>query len=219
MMRFGQWEAGDLMITVYIVDDHPFVREGLKAYLSTDPEIRIVGEAGDGETALPALKELAPEVAIIDLHLPKVSGVEVIKAIKESELKTQVIILSSFCEDEEIMAAIDAGALSYLLKDSPPEKLLAAVKAAQRGEPLLHPRIVKKLMQRVRQEKPAIEPLTAKEKEVLRQLVQGKSNKEISAVLYISETTVKTHVSSILQKLQVKDRTQAVIKAINMKLV
>lgn len=218
-MRFGQWEAGDLMITVYIVDDHPFVREGLKAYLSTDPEIRIVGEAGDGETALPALKELAPEVAIIDLHLPKVSGVEVIKAIKESELKTQVIILSSFCEDEEIMAAIDAGALSYLLKDSPPEKLLAAVKAAQRGEPLLHPRIVKKLMQRVRQEKPAIEPLTAKEKEVLRQLVQGKSNKEISAVLYISETTVKTHVSSILQKLQVKDRTQAVIKAINMKLV
>ncbi|NLW58805.1 MAG: response regulator transcription factor [Firmicutes bacterium] len=207
------------MITVYIVDDHPFVREGLKAYLSTDPEIRIVGEAGDGETALPALKELAPEVAIIDLHLPKVSGVEVIKAIKESELKTQVIILSSFCEDEEIMAAIDAGALSYLLKDSPPEKLLAAVKAAQRGEPLLHPRIVKKLMQRVRQEKPAIEPLTAKEKEVLRQLVQGKSNKEISAVLYISETTVKTHVSSILQKLQVKDRTQAVIKAINMKLV
>lgn len=117
------------------------------------------------------------------------------------------------------MAAIDAGALSYLLKDSPPEKLLAAVKAAQRGEPLLHPRIVKKLMQRVRQEKPAIEPLTAKEKEVLRQLVQGKSNKEISAVLYISETTVKTHVSSILQKLQVKDRTQAVIKAINMKLV
>lgn len=218
-MRFGQWEAGDLMITVYIVDDHPFVREGLKAYLSTDPEIRIVGEAGDGETALPALKELAPEVAIIDLHLPKVSGVEVIKAIKESELKTQVIILSSFCEDEEIMAAIDAGALSYLLKDSPPEKLLAAVKAAQRGEPLLHPRIVKKLMQRVRQEKPAIEPLTAKEQEVLRQLVQGKSNKEISAVLYISETTVKTHVSSILQKLQVKDRTQAVIKAINMKLV
>lgn len=218
-MRFGQWEAGDLMITVYIVDDHPFVREGLKAYLSTDPEIRIVGEAGDGETALPALKELAPEVAIIDLHLPKMSGVEVIKAIKESELKTQVIILSSFCEDEEIMAAIDAGALSYLLKDSPPEKLLAAVKAAQRGEPLLHPRIVKKLMQRVRQEKPAIEPLTAKEQEVLRQLVQGKSNKEISAVLYISETTVKTHVSSILQKLQVKDRTQAVIKAINMKLV
>lgn len=218
-MRFGQWEAGDLMITVYIVDDHPFVREGLKAYLSTDPEIRIVGEAGDGETALPALKELAPEVAIINLHLPKVSGVEVIKAIKESELKTQVIILSSFCEDEEIMAAIDAGALSYLLKDSPPEKLLAAVKAAQRGEPLLHPRIVKKLMQRVRQEKPAIEPLTAKEKEVLRQLVQGKSNKEISAVLYISEYTVKTHVSSILQKLQVKDRTQAVIKAINMKLV
>ncbi len=207
------------MISVYIVDDHPFVREGLKTYLSTDPEIRIVGEAGDGEAALPALKELAPEVAIIDLHLPKMSGVEIIKAIKENQLRTQVIILSSFCEDEEIFAAIDAGALSYLLKDSPPEKLLAAVKAAQRGEPVLHPRIVKRLMQRVRQDQPAIEPLTAKEKEVLQQLVKGKSNKEISAELYISETTVKTHVSSILQKLQVKDRTQAVIKALNKKLV
>ncbi|NLY90660.1 MAG: response regulator transcription factor [Firmicutes bacterium] len=207
------------MISVFIVDDHPFVREGLKTYLSTDPEIRIVGEAGDGETALPALKTLDPEVAIIDLHLPRMSGVEVIKVIKESQLRTQVIILSSFCEDEEIIAAIDAGALSYLLKDSPPEKLLAAVKAAQRGEPVLHPRIAKKLMQQVRQDKPAVEPLTAKEKEVLRELVKGKSNKEIGAELYISETTVKTHVSSILQKLQVKDRTQAVIKAINLKLV
>lgn len=207
------------MISVYIVDDHPFVREGLKTYLSTDPEIRIVGEAGDGETALAALRALAPEVAIIDLHLPKVGGVEIIKALKESRLRTQVIILSSFCEDEEVMAAINAGALSYLLKDSPPEKLLAAVKAAQRGEPALHPRIMKKLMQQVRQDKPALEPLTAKEKEVLRQLVQGKSNKEIGAELYISETTVKTHISSILQKLQVKDRTQAVIKALNMKLV
>lgn len=207
------------LIRVYIVDDHPFVREGLKTYLSTDPEIRIVGEAGDGVTALPALKELVPEVAIIDLHLPKMSGVEVIKALRESQSRTQVIVLSSFCEDDEIIAAIDAGALSYLLKDSPPEKLLAAVKATQRGEPVLHPRIVKKLMQRVRQEKPAIEPLTAKEKEVLKQLVKGKSNKEIGAELHISETTVKTHVSSILQKLQVKDRTQAVIKALNMKLV
>lgn len=207
------------MISVYIIDDHPFVREGLKTYLSTDPEIRVVGEAGDGETALPALKALEPEVAIIDLHLPRMSGVEVIKVIKESQLRTQVIILSSFCEDEEIIAAIDAGALSYLMKDSPPEKLLAAVKAARRGEPVLHPRIVKKLMQQVRQDKPEIEPLTAKEKEVLRQLVKGKSNKEIGAELYISETTVKTHISSILQKLQVKDRTQAVIKALKMKLV
>lgn len=207
------------MISVYIVDDHPFVREGLKTYLSTDPEIRIVGEAGDGETASPALQALEPEVVIIDLHLPRMSGVELIKAIRENQLRTQVIILSSFCEDEEIIAAINAGALSYLLKDSPPEKLLAAVKAAERGEPVLHPRIVKKLMQQVRQEQPLLEPLTAKEKEVLRELVKGKSNKEISAELFISETTVKTHVSSILQKLQVKDRTQAVIKAINMKLV
>lgn len=207
------------MISVYIVDDHPFVREGLKTYLGTDPEIRIAGEAGDGETALPELKELDPDVAIIDLHLPKMSGVEVIKIIKESRLHTQVIILSSFCEDEEIIAAVNSGALSYLLKDSSPEKLLEAVKAAQRGEPVLHPRIVKKLMQRVSRKEPQIEPLTGKEQEVLGELVKGKSNKEIAAELFISETTVKTHVSSILQKLQVKDRTQAVIKALKLKLV
>lgn len=207
------------MISVYIVDDHPFVREGLKTYLGTDPEIQVVGEAGNGENALPALKELDPDVAIIDLHLPKMSGVEIIKAIKESQLHTQVIILSSFCEDEEIIAAIDAGALSYLLKDSSPEKLLEAVKAAQRGEPVLHPRIVKKLMQRVSRKELQTEPLTLKETEVLRELVKGKSNKEIAADLFISETTVKTHVSNILQKLGVKDRTQAVIKALRLKLV
>ncbi|HHU50990.1 MAG TPA: response regulator transcription factor [Firmicutes bacterium] len=208
-----------MMISVYIVDDHPFVREGLKTYLGTDPEIQVVGEAGNGENALPALKELDPDVAIIDLHLPKMSGVEIIKAIKESQLHTQVIILSSFCEDEEIIAAIDAGALSYLLKDSSPEKLLEAVKAAQRGEPVLHPRIVKKLMQRVSRKELQTEPLTLKETEVLRELVKGKSNKEIAADLFISETTVKTHVSNILQKLGVKDRTQAVIKALRLKLV
>ncbi|HEY8343639.1 MAG TPA: response regulator transcription factor [Bacillota bacterium] len=207
------------MISVYIIDDHPFVREGLKTYLGTDPEIRVVGEAGNGEIALPALKELVPDVAIIDLHLPKMSGVEIIKAIKECQLHTQVIILSSFCEDEEIIAAIDAGALSYLLKDSAPEKLLEAVKAAQRGEPVLHPRIVKKLMQRVSRKEPQIEPLTLKEMEVLKELVKGKSNKEIATDLFISETTVKTHVSSILQKMGVKDRTQAVIKALQHKLV
>lgn len=207
------------MFSVYIVDDHPYVREGLKAYLSTDAEIRIAGEAGDGETALPELEKLEPDVAIIDLHLPQMSGVELIKAIKKNGLHTQVIILSSFCEDEEIIAAIDAGALSYLLKDSAPEKLLAAVKAARRGEPVLHPQIVKKLMQRVSRKESPVEPLTAKEKEVLGELVKGKSNKEIAAGLFISETTVKTHISNILQKLQVKDRTQAVIKALEMKLV
>ena len=170
------------------------------------------------ETALPELKKLEPEVAIIDLHLPQMSGAELIKAMNESGLHTQVIILS-VSAGMKIIAAIDAGALSYLLKDSAPEKLLAAVKAARRGEPVLHPRILKKLMHRVSRKEPPVEPLTAKEKEVLAELVKGKSNKEIAAGLFISETTVKTHISSILQKLQVKDRTQAVIKAIQLKLV
>jgi DNA-binding NarL/FixJ family response regulator len=207
------------LIRVYIVDDHPFVREGLKTYLGMQPEIEIVGEAGDGETALAAILQLKPEVVIVDLHLPGMSGVALTRAMKEKNSDIQIIILSSFCEDEEVMAAIDAGALSYLMKDSPPAKLVEAIMAAHAGEPVLHPRIAKKLMQKVTSPKITIESLTIKEKEVLTLLTQGKSNKEIAGVLAISETTVKTHVRNVLRKLAVNDRTQAVIKAIEAKLV
>jgi DNA-binding NarL/FixJ family response regulator len=207
------------LIRVYIVDDHPFVREGLKTYLGMQPEIEIVGEAGDGETALAAILQLKPEVVIVDLHLPGMSGVALTRAMKEKNSDIQIIILSSFCEDEEVMAAIDAGALSYLMKDSPPAKLVEAIMAAHAGEPVLHPRIAKKLMQKVTSPKITIESLTIKEKEVLTLLTQGKSNKEIAGVLAVSETTVKTHVRNVLRKLAVNDRTQAVIKAIEAKLV
>jgi DNA-binding NarL/FixJ family response regulator len=207
------------LIRIFIVDDHPFVREGLKTYLSTQAGIEVIGEAGDGETALAEIKRLEPDQAVIDLRLPGMGGVELTRGIRTAGLATQVIILSSFCEDEEVMAAINAGALSYLMKDSPPEKLVEAIRAAAQGEPTINSRILRKLMQQNQKPEPLIEPLTSKEKEVLTFLVRGKSNKEIGAELIISETTVKTHVSNLLRKLDVSDRTQAVIKAIELKLV
>jgi DNA-binding NarL/FixJ family response regulator len=207
-------------IKVYIVDDHPFVREGLKTFLGTQSEIEICGEAGDGETALTQMIQLQPDIAVVDLHLPGMGGIQLTRAIKEAGLFTQIIILSSFCEDDEVIAALEAGALSYLMKDSAPQKLIEAIIAAKNGESLLHPRIAKKLIQKMnRQKESPIEPLTVKEKEVLAKLVKGRSNKEIAYELDISDTTVKTHVSSILHKLGVNDRTQAVIKAIELKLV
>jgi DNA-binding NarL/FixJ family response regulator len=207
------------LIKVYIVDDHPFVREGLKTFLSTQADIEICGEAEDAEAALSQMINLQPDIAVVDLHLPGGGGIRLTKSIKAAGLFTQIIILSSFCEDDEVIAALEAGALSYLMKDSPPQKLIEAIFAAQHGEPVLHPRIAKKLIQRVNRPEPLLEPLTTKEKEVLAELVKGKSNKEIAADLGISETTVKTHVSNILHKLDVNDRTQAVIKAIERKLV
>lgn len=207
------------MIKVFIVDDHPLVRQGLKAFLGAQNEIEIVGEAEDGETAWKAIQKLEPDVAIIDLHLPVWNGVRLTQVIKEAGLDTRVIILSSFCEDDEVIAAIEAGALGYLMKDSPPEKLVEAIWAAKKGEPVLHPRIAKKLIQRVARPEPSFEPLTLKEKEILGLLVKGKSNKEIASESHISETTVKTHISNIIHKLDVKDRTQAVIKAIELKIL
>lgn len=207
------------MIKVFIVDDHPFVREGLKTFLETQPDIEIIGEAGDGETAVSQMMTTPPDVAVIDLHLPGMSGVELTKAIRDKGLTTQIIILSSFCEDDEVIAAIDAGALSYLMKDSAPIKLVEAIRSAQNGEPVLHPRVAKKLMQQVKRDLALPEPLTPKEKEVLALLVKGKSNKEIASAMYVSETTVKSHITCILRKMDVNDRTQAVIKAIELKLV
>lgn len=207
------------MISVYLVDDHPFVREGLKTYLSLQEGIEVVGEANNGEKAVEEIKELDVDVTIVDLHLPGIDGVEVTRQVKSAGLSTQLIVLSSFSDDQEVIAAIDAGAISYLMKDSPPQKLLEAIIAARKGEPVLHPRIARKLMKRVSRKEEYIEPLTSREKEVLAELANGHSNKEIGERLYISDKTVKTHVSNILRKLDVKDRTQAAIKAIENRII
>lgn len=207
------------MISVYLVDDHPFVREGLKTYLDTQEEIEVIGEAGSGEEALEDMEELQPDVAVVDLHLPGINGIELIRKLRNISFDTKIIVLSSFSNDDEVIAVIDAGALSYLMKDSPPQRLTEAIIAARDGEPVLHPRIAKKLMKRVTRKKPLIEPLTSREKEVLAQLTKGLSNKEIGERLFISDKTVKTHVSNILRKMDVKDRTQAAIKAIEHKII
>ena len=207
------------MISVYLVDDHPFVREGLKTYLGTKKEIEVVGESDNGEQAVEEIESLDIDVAIIDLHLPGMDGIEVCRRIKSATISTQLIVLSSFSDDQEVIAAIDAGAISYLMKDSPPQKLFETIVAARKGEPILHPRIARKLMKRVSKPENSYEPLTAREKEVLAEMANGHSNKEIGEKLYISDKTVKTHVSNILRKLDVKDRTQAAIKAIENKLI
>jgi DNA-binding NarL/FixJ family response regulator len=201
------------LIRVYIVDDHPFVREGLKTFLGTQQGIELVGEAGSGETALVEIQALQPEIVVVDLHLPSMGGVELTKKIQEYCPQAKVIILSSFSEEDEVLEAIEAGALSYLLKDSSPVKLVEAIRAAQSGEAILHPRIAKKLMERVRRSEAVGEQLTMKEIEVLTLMTQGRTNKEIASELYVAASTIKTHVSSILRKLEVHDRTQAVIKA------
>ena len=207
------------MIQVYLVDDHPFVLKGLITYLKTQENIEVIGKSESGEKAIKEIKELEPDVAIVDLRLPDKNGTEVTQEVKKVGLKTEIIILSSFNRDQEVIEAIDAGALSYLMKDSPPQKLVDAIKAAQKGEPVLHPRVAKKIMQRAAGKKTVLEPLTDREMEVLALLVKGLSNKEIAENLYISPRTVKSHVSNILRKLDVKDRTQAVIKAIDNDLV
>jgi DNA-binding NarL/FixJ family response regulator len=207
------------LIQVYIVDDHPFVREGLKTFLGAQQGIELVGEAGSGEEALTEIQALQPEIVVVDLHLPGMGGVELTRKIREVCVNAKIIILSSFSEEDEVIDAIEAGALSYLLKDSSPAKLVEAIQAAQLGEPVLHPRIAKRLMQRVRRQEPAGEQLTVKEKEVLALLIQGRSNKEMAGELWVSDTTIKSHVSSILRKLEVNDRTQAVIKAMKERLL
>ena len=207
------------MIQVYLVDDHPFVLKGLITYLKTQNDIEVIGKSESGEKAIREIKDLEPDVAIVDLRLPDKNGTEVTQEVKKVGLKTEIIILSSFNRDQEVIEAIDAGALSYLMKDSPPQKLVDAIKAAQKGEPVLHPRVAKKIMQRAAGKKTVLEPLTDREMEVLALLVKGLSNKEIAENLYISPRTVKSHVSNILRKLDVKDRTQAVIKAIDNDLV
>ncbi|ACL70717.1 response regulator [Halothermothrix orenii] len=207
------------MIQVYLVDDHPFVLQGLKAYLNTREGIEIVGTSGNGEKAIKEIAKLNPEVAVVDLRLPGLNGIEVTREIKKKNPGTEVIILSSFNKEDEVIEAIDAGALSYVMKDSRPEKLVEAIKAARRGEPVLTPGVAKKIMKRAARKGRKTEPLTPREKEVLACLVRGNSNRDIAKTLCISETTVKTHVSNILKKLDVKDRTQAVIKAIENNLV
>lgn len=208
-------------ITVAIADDHAIVRQGLRTYLELQPEIDVVGEAADGQQVLALVKERLPDIVLMDLVMPGLDGVEATRAVRTLSPSTRVIVLTSFSEDEQVFASIKAGAQGYLMKDVLPKDLVRAIKMVHHGEAQLDPEIARKLMQEFTNPKPAApkHDLTERELEVLTLIAHGKSNKEISEDLVLSEKTVKTHVSNILQKLHLSDRTQAAVYALRQKIV
>ncbi|RME82577.1 MAG: DNA-binding response regulator [Caldilineae bacterium] len=204
-------------ITVLLVDDHAIVRQGIRAYLDTQPDIEVVGEAQTGAEAITLAQETAPDVVLMDLLMPDTDGVEATRALRRISPHSQVVILTSYHEDEHIFPAIKAGALSYLLKDIAPHELAEAVRRAARGEASIHPSVATRLVQEVR--RPSHHPinpfaeLSDREFEVLRLIAEGLDNATIAERLSISEKTVKSHVSNILGKLHLADRTQAAVFA------
>ena len=214
-------------IKVLIVDDHAMVRRGLRTFLGLDETVTVVGEAANGREAVEQAEQLQPDVILMDLVMPELDGIAAIRRIREKRLNVQILVLTSFAEDDKLYPAIEAGALGYLLKDIDPEDLVRAIQAAHRGEAQLHPDITRKLMdQSIARPRPSDTSaestpvfsnpasLTDREIEVLRLIAGGLNNREIAERLVISEKTVKTHVSNLLSKLAVSDRTQAAIYAL-----
>jgi NarL family two-component system response regulator LiaR len=204
-------------IRVLIVDDHAVVREGLRALIDVNPEMELAGEAADGVEAVQKARALQPDVILLDLVMPRKGGIEAISEIKEENPNARILVLTSFAEDDKVFPAIKAGALGYLLKDSSARELLQAIRDVHRGEPTMHPTIARKLMrelQRPPELPPTEEPLTEREVEILKLVAQGLSNQEIADVLVISERTVRTHVTNILTKLHLANRTQAALYAL-----
>ncbi len=208
------------MIKVVLADDHAVVRHGLRFMLEQRPDIQVVGECGDGARALELVTEFLPDVALLDLLMPTMDGVAATREVKRLVPSTQIIILTSYYEDEHIFSAIKAGALSYLLKDSSPQELVEAVRAAARGESKLHPMVAARVLREMQQRQLSpLNDLTPRELEVLTRIARGRSNYEIAQELVISEPTVRTHVSNILSKLHLTDRTQAAIYGLQQHLV
>jgi NarL family two-component system response regulator LiaR len=207
-----------LAVRILITDDHGVVRQGLKMFLSLDPELEVVGEAANGEEALKIARELLPDVVLMDLVMPVMDGISATGAIRSELPDVEVIALTSVLEDASVTGAVKAGAIGYLMKDTEAEELGRAIKAAAEGRVYLAPEAAARLMREVRTpESP--ETLTERETEVLRLLARGKANKQIATSLYVTEKTVKAHVSSILAKLGVQSRTQAALYAVRAGLV
>ena len=203
------------MIRVLIADDHAVVRQGLRTFLALQEDVEVVGEAEDGLEAVDGAERLQPDVALMDLVMPRLDGIEAIRRIREVSPETRVIVLTSFVDEDRMIPAVRAGAAGYLMKDVQPQELVRAIRTVHGGEVLLPPSVVAKLMEEVAAERPgAGEILTAREREVLTLVARGRANKLIALDLGVSEKTVKAHVSNILGKLGLHDRTQAALYAV-----
>ena len=206
-------------ISVFIVDDHAVVRQGIRAFLQALPDMEVVGEAENGTQAVALALQTAPDVVLMDLVMPDMDGVEATRRVKSASPRTQVVIFTSYYRDEYIFPAIRAGALSYILKDADPAELADAIRKAAHGEAMINPRVAARLVQEIQgvreEDTNPFAELSERELEVLKLIANGGNNKEIADLLVISEKTVKSHVSNILSKLHLVDRTQAAAYAWN----
>lgn len=204
-------------IRILIADDHAIVREGLRSLIATDPQLRLAGEATDGEEAVRLFAELLPDVTLLDLMMPRKDGISAIEEIKGHHPEAKILVLTSFVEDEKVFPAIKAGALGYLLKETSPDDLLQAIREVYQGESSLSPAIARKLINEINRPPDAPqteEPLSERELEVLILIAEGLSNQEIADQLVVSERTVRNHVGNILSKLHLANRTQAALYAV-----
>ena len=199
-------------IRLLVADDHPVVRDGLRAMLATQPDMELVGEAATGTQAVAQARALRPDVVLMDLQMPDLDGPAAIAALREQAPEVRVLVLTTFGTDADITRAVEAGATGYLLKDAPREQLFGAIRAAARGESVLSPSVATRVLGRMRA--PAEEALSPRELEILQAVARGLSNKEVGRRLYVSEATVKTHLLRIFGKLGVDDRTAAVTVAL-----
>ncbi|MDI6693757.1 MAG: response regulator transcription factor [Anaerolineales bacterium] len=205
------------VIRVLVVDDHPVVRRGIRSLLAEEEGLEVVGEAANGKEALEQVEKLHPDVILMDLVMPEMSGVEAIQRITADHPEARILVMTSFAADDKVFPSIKAGALGYLLKDSDPEDLLRMIRQVYRGELSIHPTIARKVIQelnRPAQEPLTPSPLTEREVEILQLLAQGVENKEIARRLVLREATVRTHVSNILSKLHLANRVQATLYAL-----
>jgi len=212
----------DGLIKIIIADDHPLIRQGLRVVIEAQPDMELVAEASNGEQAIQQALALKPDIVIMDLQMPVKDGLAATREIAQADPQAQVLVLTSFPDDDNVYAAIKAGAMGFLLKDSSAEYLLDAIRTVSRGESVLHPTIARKLMQEIRQPPrlpPTTEPLTPREVEVLGCLTQGMANQQIARQLSISVRTVSTHVRNILDKLHLANRTQAALYALDQGIV
>jgi DNA-binding NarL/FixJ family response regulator len=205
------------VVRVLIADDHPVVRSGLRGMLAADPGFEVVGEAADGTEAVALSLRERPDVVLMDLRMPDLDGASATAEIRARHPETQILVLTTYETDADIVRAIEAGAIGYLLKDVPHEEITRAVRAAARGEPVLAPAVAERLMERARGA--ASDALTAREIEVLQLAAQGLSNSEIAKELFVSATTVKAHLVHVYRKLGVSDRTAAVTTALERQII